>query len=60
MRLTIDKKLNVHIHDMEWHETQALIEMIKSANIEERRIFHGLLKQLTETPFDKLEREEER
>lgn len=57
MRVTIDEHLRINIRDIEGAEILHLVSMINGACLEERRIFHGVLKELTETPFDKLERE---
>ena len=57
MRVTIDENLRISIRDIEGDELMFLISMINGACLEERRIFHGVLKELMETPFDKLERE---
>ena len=59
MKVTINKQLQVSIEDMVSTEMLALVEMIKGAGLEERRIFNGVLTQLTQTPWDKLERKKE-
>lgn len=50
MRVTIDKQLQVSIEDMDGQEVLALVEMIRGAGLEERRIFNGVLTELTKTP----------
>ena len=56
MKVTINKHFCINIEDMDVEETGALIEMIKGAGLEERRIFNGVLTALTQTPVDELER----
>lgn len=41
---------------MDVEETEAFINMIKGAGLEERRIFNGVLTTLTQTPVDEIER----
>ena len=55
MKVTIDDNFLISIEDMEPEELEAFISMVRGAGLEERRIFHPVLKQLTETPFDQLE-----
>lgn len=56
MKVTINKHFCINIEDMDMKETGALIEMIKGAGLEERRIFNGVLTTLTTTPVDEIER----
>jgi len=56
MKVTIDAHWHISIEDMDVEETGALIEMIKGAGLEERRIFNGVLTTLTQTPVDEIER----
>lgn len=56
MKVTINKQLQVSIEDMDGDEMMALIDMIQGASLEHRRIFYPVLKTLTKTPLDKLER----
>lgn len=56
MKVTIDAHWHISIEDMDMKETGALIEMIKGAGLEERRIFNGVLTTLTTTPVDEIER----
>lgn len=60
MKVTIDEHLRVSIEDMDSKETMALIEMIKGAGLEERRIFNGVLTELTKTPWDKVGKKKNR
>ena len=59
MKVTLGKGLHVSIEDMQPCEWQALINMIRGAGLEERRIVHGVLTALPVTPSDKLERSAE-
>lgn len=56
MKVTINKQWQVSIEDMDVEETEAFINMIKGAGLEERRIFNGVLTTLTQTPVDEIER----
>ena len=56
MKVTINKHFCVNIEDMDMNETGALINMIKGAGLEERRIFNGVLTTLTQTLVDEIER----
>lgn len=55
MKVKINKLFHISIEDMEPHETMAFIKMVRGAALEERRIFYGVLKDLENTPIDKLE-----
>jgi len=56
MKVTINKHFCINIEEMDMKETEAFINMVKGAGLEERRIFNGVLAALTQTPVDKLER----
>ena len=56
MKVTIDSRWHISIEDMDMEETGALINMVKGAGLEERRIFNGVLTTLTQTPVDEIER----
>ena len=56
MKVTLSPDLRINIEDMDGDEMRALIDMIQGASLEHRRIFYPVLKTLTKTPFDKLER----
>ena len=56
MKVTLSPDLRINIEDMDDDEMRALIDMIQGASLEHRRIFYPVLKTLTKTPFDKLER----
>lgn len=56
MKVTIDAHWHISIEDMDMNEKGALINMIKGAGLEERRIFNGVLTTLTQTPVDEIER----
>ena len=56
MKVTIDAHWHFSIEDMDMEETTALMEMIKGAGPEERRIFNGVLTTLTQTPICEIER----
>lgn len=56
MKVTLTKDLRINIEDMDGDEIRTLIGMIQGASLEHRRIFYPVLKALTKTPFDKLER----
>ena len=56
MKVTINKHFCISIEDMDMNETGALINMIKGAGLEERRIFNGVLTTLTQIPIDEIER----
>lgn len=54
MYIDIDSRLRVNLMDMNGEETLALIRVIESAGLVERRIFHNIYRQLTKVPVDKL------
>ena len=56
MKVTLSPDLRINIEDMDGDEMTALIDMIQGASLEHRRIFYPVLKALTKTPLDKLER----
>lgn len=54
MYIDIDSRFRVSLMDMNADETKALIKVIEGAGLVERRIFHNVYRQLTETPVDRL------
>lgn len=59
MKVTINKHFCINIEEMDMKETEAFINMVKGAGLEERRIFSRVLIDLTRKPADKLERKKE-
>lgn len=56
MKVTINKHFCINIEEMDMKETEAFINMVKGAGLEERRIFNGVLTTLTTTPVNEIER----
>jgi hypothetical protein len=54
MKVTLSGNLAVNIEGLQGHEILSLINMIKGASLEERRLFFSIVNILEKTPFDKL------
>ena len=52
MYIDIDRQLRIHLMDMTFDEALALLDMIRGASPENRRVFHHVKEQLERTPID--------
>lgn len=48
MYVDIDSKRRVHLMDMDAHEVEHLISMIRGAGLTDRRVFNKVLRELTD------------